>query len=202
MAVAKTETKIPLDTIMAIWGINPLHGNQVNYDGMTTCGSVYLTYDWQGPTAISRESIAYAVADAENKIEQYVGFPIRPTWYEDYFVKLNGSPLITPKSHFITGGRRTFTLIDAYSIIDYQDADSDGFFETAVVGPVATTVTDKAEISIFYPEEEASLAWKVTPYKVIIESGMVTIYLHRYDLVKKDELEALRPNSIDGVARS
>lgn len=196
--MALIETKIPIDTIAAIWGINPLHFRQVTYQGMHNCGNVYLEYDWQGPTAISRSSIAYAIADAENKIEQYVGFPVRPAWYADHIVKIQGSPLITPKSHYITGGKRTFTLIEADTPITYQDLDSDGFFETAVIGPIGTSVIDPSEISVFYPAE-TDPSWKVIPRKVTISSGDVIIEMNRYDLVKKNDLEALMPTAVDGT---
>lgn len=192
---------MPLDTFAAIVGVHPLHFNQVQVDGVSGCGRVWLQYDWQGPTAISRESVAMAIASAENLLEQFLGFPVSPTWYADYIVKLQKqNPIVLPKAHYITGGIKKTDIVTSDAVIVYSDTDTDGYAETATVTfVVPDEITDPTEVAAFYPGETTE-AWRIRPVKVDLTAG--TIVLNRHDLVLKSELEALRPTQIDGLDNS
>lgn len=198
MASCKSETLLPLDRFAQILGIHPLHFNQVAIQGKASpCGAVWLQYDWQGPTATSRESVGIAINSAEMRLEEYLGFPVYPKWYEDVQVHTVGNPVVLPKAYYISGGVKTKTKIGTESVT-YEDVDEDDFAEKATTR-IATSVTDTDEIAIYYPDEDGDDAWRVRPIKVAIDSGVATITLNRYDLVIKNELEALKPVQIDGT---
>lgn len=210
-------TLTPLDTFAKIAGIHPLHFRQVQVaDLALPCGRVWLQHDWQGPTQISRESVSQALYSAEIQLEEFLGYPIKPKWFEGYLIPVPGynanhelfyeggvhwphttSEIIFPRAYFITGGQRTQDVETLGALIVYTDTDSDGYFETATV-TIATSVTDVSEIAIYYPDETDE-EWRITPKLVKITGGTATITLNRYDLVLKNELEALRPSAIDGT---
>jgi hypothetical protein len=192
MAAAKTDTLIPLDKAAALLGIHPLHFNQVmhNIDGRQQgCGEVWLQYDWQKPSLISRESFAAAIAMAESDLEDYLGFPIAPRWYHAV-IPVNGSPVVLPKAYFIESGIPQTFKIGEYPVT-YEDKDDDGYEETAVIAIPPNYPPN--EITIFYPGETDG--WQIKPIKVANN----TITLSRHQLVSKNKLEALSPERVLGI---
>lgn len=185
-----------LDTFASIVGVHPLHFNQVEFNGVGGCGRVWLQYDWQGPTAVSRESVARAISSAEDLLEEYLGFATKPKWYEDWILPLEGNPLVLPRAHYISGGRKTIDLIEAGVTVTFSDEDLDGYDETATIS-VATSVTDPDEIVVYYPDENSD--WQIPTKSITITNGTATIKIAREDLVKKELLEALHPNAVDGT---
>lgn len=177
---------MPLDTFAAICGIHPLHFNQVRFDNVSGCGQVWLQYDWQAPSAVSRESVAYAIRSAEDSLEDFLGFPVAPKYYADILREVNGSPIILPKAYYITGGVKKVTLVQEAAGISYDDIDGDGYSEQA-------TVTASGGNAVCYPGESID-HWQIRPVKIVDD----IIYLNRHDLVLKDRLEDLKPVAVDG----
>lgn len=190
------ETGLSLNRFAQILGIHPLHFHQIGSigDRPQGCGMVWLEHDWQGPTHVSRESIAFAIRQAENDLEQFLGFPLYPKWFEDIFIPMRFSPVVLPKAYYITGGVRAETLIQSGAPLSYEDDDDDGFSEIATAN-ITVTFTDTEEIDIRYP----GLPDRIRPVKVTILDGIATITLNRYDLVIKSALEALSPEQLDGL---
>lgn len=197
MATAKTETGLALDTFAKILGIHPLHFNQIAIERVSGCGEVYLQYDWQMPSVISRESIAQAIGQAEMLLEEFLGFPVYPKWYSNIKLPLTGTPVVLPKAHYITGGIKRVSLIEDDVPITYTDKDSDTYFETATIQVAVSPGVALDELVVTYPGEFDG--WQIRPISVSEDAGIVTIVLNRYDLVIKDELEALIPSRIDGL---
>lgn len=218
MARAETRTLLPLDRWAQILSVNPLHFNQIISAAMphTTCASVFFQNEWQMSDAVSRESIAHAIQEAENMLMDELQFTLLPTWQADErvntvpsaFVGLyntwardsNGMRLAvqTRFGHFLSGGIEAKTLIAAEAAIVYSDEDGDGYDETATA-IVATTVTEPCEIAVYYPGEAGASAWEIRPLKsVSIAGGVATIVMYRHQLVLPELLDAFAPTAVDG----
>lgn len=207
MSRAETITKLPLATFAKILGLHPLHFEQVRLEGVETlCHDIYFQWEWQNSDHVGREEMARVIAEAEEKIEQALGYRLAPTWerdewiptvrpYNPEFINYNSrdirgfNQLVRAKwGWFISGGIRSQTLIEAGAAIIYTDVDGDGYDETATV-IVATTFTDIDEIKIFYPGESGSEAWEIRPTKVSISGGNATIIFRRELVVIPEKLD-------------
>ena len=218
MARAETVTLLSLDRFAQVIGMNPLHFCQVTSAalGESTCAKVIPQYDWQWNDSTSREGIARAIAEAESRIARLAGYWPLPRWtvderrlttqpafrelYNTSWADVRGAPQFvqTEFGQFISGGVEAKTLISAGAAVVYTDADSDGYPETATIA-VATTVTDPAELSVFFPGVCGSSVWEVRPLKRVTSAGGVaTIVCRREQLVKPELLESLDPSPVDG----
>lgn len=208
MAVARTVTKLPLDTFARLMGMHPLHFNQVVYGDQTHCDNVVFQHEWQTADKVSREEIAQAIAEAESKIENALHYRLAPSWEVDEWRQtsrpvqpelvrfdagdVRGYPSTVHANwgYFISGGIEAKTLIEAGASIVYSDEDSDGYFETATVS-VSTSVTDKNEVAAYYPGKDGANEWEIRPVNVTISSGVATIVFRREQAVNPDLFEAL-----------
>lgn len=208
MARASTPTKLPLDTWARIFGLHPLHFNQVRLEGQedTICNHIYFQHEWQTADHVSREEIARAIAEAEDKIESALGYHLKPSWevdewrpttrpYRPEHVNYNSSDVRGYKQtvkanwgYLISGGIEAKDLVDAGASIVYTDIDSDGYDETATV-IVATVAVDPNEIAIFYPGEDGEDSWEIRPTNVVISGGNATITFRRELVVVPEKLE-------------
>ncbi len=217
MARASTPTKLPLDTWAKIMGIHPMHFNQVRIgDADPHCSEIMFQHEWQNTDHVSREEIARAIADAETKIENYLGYHLAPTWDTDEWHgtdRPNDKGLINYNSadvrgmrqtvrakwgYIISGGTEVWTPIQVNADIVYSDIDGDGYKETATV-TVNTVVLDKNEIAVFYPEKEGDLGWEIKPIEVSITAGVATITFSRHLAVESELTEAYYPEGVDGM---
>lgn len=212
MSRASTPTKLPLAVFARVFGMHPLHFEQVYVPGITDldahCQHMQFQHEWQDSDAVSREEIARVIAEAESKIENALGYKLAPTWEMDewkptdrYYQPEQYNWLASDIrgyrhtvqanwGYFISGGIQAKTLITAGAAIVYTDSNSDTYKETATVGPIATTVVDPNEIAIFYPGKSGDDTWEIRPTNVAISGGSVTITFRRELVVKEDLLEA------------
>lgn len=201
-----TRTKLTLARFAQICGMHPLHFWQVRIDTDPFCDQIMFQHEWQNVDHVSREEIARAISEVENKIEDYLGYRLAPSWEIDEWrettrpfnpelINLSISDVRgyrqTVKANWgyvISGGIEAKTLIDDAVAIAYSDVDSDGYFETATV-TVPTTVLDKNEIAIFYPGENGDDEWEIRPTEVSIAGGVATIIFRREFVVIPEKLE-------------
>ena len=160
----------------AFWGVT--YTNRSAYE----CTNFWTEYQ--------RNAVADALAQAQAMIEDVVGFPLCPTWitgtydadldgrYVDQQAAI-GNPVTTKWGYVIQAGVMAESTIRANASIDYTDSD------TSVVGPIATSVTDTNEIKVFYPGSERI----ITPSRVTISGGNLTIQIPRCRLVNPDLLD-------------
>lgn len=222
MARAETKTLLALDKFAKIMGSHPLHFNGVQHDTLapaTTCGQPLMQYDWQTADGISRESIATAIADAEARISQYLGFKPLPVFEVDerHSVPTPRDPSLLRGGlmnvlglgismqldwgHVVAGGVEVRTPITVNAPIVYTDEDVDGYPETATI-TVATTVTDENEIALLLPGESTS-EFEIRPISVSIFGGVATITARREQLVIPALFERLdSTRAIDGAGAS
>lgn len=215
---AGIETLVPLDRFAKIFGIHPLHFNQVTLPGFIesqVCDSPLIQHPWQDADRASRDEIAEAIQDAERGIAEAIGFKLLPSW-EIYDLKLYKRPAIpelialsphdirglyrgvrTKWKHVQYGGVKALTLIQANAPIVFTDHDLDTYFETATI-TVPTTVTNSEEIKIFYPGKAGESGYEIRPIIVTISGGIATITCKREQLVLEDLLESFTAEAIDG----
>jgi len=224
MAVASTPTLLSLDRFAAVLGIHPLHFNQVDANiGSATsrvCIEPIFQYSWQHSDAVSREELALSVMEAEDDIAQVLGYRPGVTWEVEERIELDRAwrpemwlshgwdirgdrmSVKTKYGHVISGGRKQKSLIDDAVAITYTDVDSDGYKETATIGPIATTVTDPEEIMVYYPGLSGDDAWELRPTSVTIAGGSVTVVFRREQCLLKTLLESLDATTASGLTDS
>lgn len=220
MARAETRTLLPLDRFARIMGVNPLHFNGVFVEGLspvTACEQPLMQYDWQTADGVSRESIAIAIADAEERIAQWLGFKPLPTFEVDErhafqrpfspglfrytLTQLDGraEAVKLDYGHVVAGGIERRDVIQTSASVTYTDDDADSYSETATIS-VTTTVEDPNEIVVCLPGEGGAPEFEVRPITVSIVNGAATITMRREQLVIPalyDRLDSTR--AIDGA---
>lgn len=225
MARSTFRTSLSLDSWAAILGVDPRHFNQVTTPAkpVNTCDRVWKQYRWQEGDQISREDISIAIGEAERMIAEHIGYHLLPDWEFDERVRVTvpgipdvmnisaldprGFPLSQnlAQNHFISGGIEGKTLIQAVAAVVYTDEDGDTYPETATV-TVATSVTDPAEIAVYFAGEGGRDEWEIRPLNdpitrrrsVTIAAGVVTIVMAREQLVDPDLWNALEPLPVPG----
>lgn len=123
-------------------------------------------------THAERARLAKYLREAQDEIEQVTRYPLSPRWFLDeqhYY----GFPVHTNWGKVIQVGFPHTTIIAAASVISHAT-------DPAVVGPVATTVTDEDEIKVYHP----GTTIEIIPSSVSIAGGLVTIQIPRARLVK------------------
>jgi hypothetical protein len=235
MATAETRTLLPLDRFAEIVSFSPILFNQVyvpdTADGderqpLIACSDALMQYTWQarGGGLPSREEIALAIRQAEDRIEQCLKFSPLPKWYEDVVATpqrlapgrlgtaygSGGYPFMwhvaapyelrlqVPSKYVIEGGQEAYSLIDDNAAITYTDGDGDGYAETATV-TVNTTITDSDQIAVFYPGVNHNTAWEIRPISVSFAGGVATIEFKRHQCVLPALLERLNAQAANGL---
>lgn len=218
MARASIKTQLSLDRWAQLMGLNPLHFNQVRFDepDNAICSDIYFQYNWQTADHISREQLAQTIAEAEQDIEQWLGYHLSPQWEVDEwrpalrpnnpeFVNYNGHDIRGFRQtvhadfgYFISGGIQAKTLIEAGAAITYTDVDGDGYKETATV-TVNTVAQDINEIAIFYPGKDGDDAWEIQIPEVSIAVPVATIVFRREQAVIPEKLEAYNIEGAEAI---
>lgn len=147
-------------------------------------------------TKPQRDMIARYLAEAQEEIEQEVGYFLSPRWVvgrladqphgNDRYVDDQAyvCPLVSRWPKIIAAGVRAVIVIEAGAAID-QTSDP------AVIGPIATSVTEPGEIAIYHPGTDV----EITPSSIVIAGGSVTIKVPRCRTV----LAALSDNPETGL---
>lgn len=121
-----------------------------------------------------REMILYYLAEAQEEIERVTGYPLCPTYFagEEHPYRF---PIHTRWTRVIAAGARAESDVDLAAPVDYS-------VEPALVGPIATALTDATEIKIFYPDSER----EIEAVRTTISGGFLNIYVPRCRLVHPD----------------
>jgi hypothetical protein len=225
MARAQTLTKLPLDEWARIIGISPLHFNQLYVAPVTICEQPWMQFAHQAVNRVGREDIALAVAKAEADIERQLHYRLLPTWEVDEWrptvrpwrkelfnlrsLDIRGMQQIvfTNWKHFISGGVRAQTLIEAGAAIAYSDVDNDGYWETTTVTVTVAAGQDPCELRIYVPVSNAMVQtggedqWEIRPINVAITGTTATILFRREQAVKPELQLDLVPPADDSHLR-
>jgi hypothetical protein len=137
-----------------------------------------------------RMTVQNALAEAQQEIEQVVGYPLCPTyisgtyddnprWVDQQDYRYN---IIARYPRIIAAGVPVTSVIESESTVDHDSVSGIG-----IVGPLSTAATSVDEIKIFYPGSNR----EITPSKITLASGNVTIEIPRYRMVKQEFLNVV-----------
>lgn len=133
-----------------------------------TCNPVY--------TLPMRQMIARYLAEAQEEIEQVVGYPLSVRWFRNERHPYS-FPVWTKWGKVIAGGWKNETILGAGLALSYA---SDPASVT-----LATTITDAAEIRIYHP----STLIEIIPSSIVFAGGNVTVYIPWSRLVKASKVD-------------
>lgn len=217
-------THLTLERYAAILGIDPWHfqgayGDNVHPVKGHGCNDLWPQNSYQNGDQVSRYDLAVAIKTAEGLLEQFVKYPLAPTYineevrgYPKHYrptaiattgLKPDGSSkaLNVRWNKLLRAGRRATEEIELGATVVYSDEDSDDIFETATI-TVATTVTDPNEIRLFRDGENAHPSWEYRwPRSISISGGTATIVIDSWHLVDPS-LQNWAPsisNSVEGI---
>lgn len=217
-------TSLSLDRYARIMGLAPMQfasaiafntAGEYIYQGTGQCDDIWWDYDWQDNDKISRYSLAEAIYETEQDIARFIGYPVAPIWIEEevqmyprhhrrdvwgsgHDVRLKHKSLHLNSKRIIAPGQRAITLVSDSLAVTYEDRDSDGFFETAVVS-VATTQTDPRIIKVYFEDTTAAQAWEIRPARSkAISAGVFTAVFWSWQMIHPDTRQDL-PVDGDGL---
>lgn len=205
MAIAKIRTLLSLDRYARIMGINPAHfsgGNQIElasgaylFPLDNAQNDIWPQYAWQNADQCSREELAQTIYTAEQEIVQYLGYYPTPVWIESErhdlpthyrpelrYTKLtrdvtgNDTTVKTNYGHFIRGGRRAVSLIEAGITVTYWDLDSDGWDEFAAINVTVPAGVSPSEIKLYFVGQSADPLYEIRDFKSKALSGNILTF--------------------------
>lgn len=159
----------------AMWGV--VYENQARYN----CDTLWTEND--------RMRLSNALATAQQMLEQFIGYPLCPTWVVGTLAEeLHGIDrwvdqqpyryrLVTRYPRLIQAGIRAAVYVEEDSLVTHGD-------QVGVVGPIAVDFTDPNEVAVYYPNSGR----RIYPSKVTISGGDLTIEIPRYRMVVQDLL--------------
>lgn len=202
-------TKMPLSDFARRLGLNPVHFFGAVLPGYfphgISCGSIWPRYSWQDESLLSHMDVALAISMAESLVENFLGYHVAPYWsseqheYPRYkrLHRTNGvdatgrRPSIQLNRGFVQKvGVRKQEFIGTRSVT-YQDADGDGYGETAVVS--VDTDLPASEIAIFPTGYGYHPSWQIRWPRHHFRSGGVLTFLTDFWLMIEPELQAGLP---------
>lgn len=129
-------------------GVIPLHffgGSSASvFNVLDGCSSVWMRHPWQADDNVSHEDLAFELVDAERTLFEFLGYPVHPQWIniEMPYPSKSGSmyngngyyhSVATQIGYVHDVGARATESIATDLAVSYDDADGDGFDETATV---------------------------------------------------------------------
>ena len=205
MANARTPTLLSLAQYADIIGMDPRYFHQVTCTAFPAdggCDPVWMQEPWMDPDKASREDLARAIAQAESRIAQLVGFWPAPQWianesslYPTRQVRVAAgyyaaSPLEiinwrrksveTRWARVQKFGRRHVADIELNATILYSTPDGDAFNEWATISITTDTAGfSENEIAVFAGDDTSpekrirNLKVTLTPTSITIEGDSV-----------------------------
>lgn len=134
-------------------------------------------------TKFQRDEVERYLAEAQEEIEQQIHYTLTRRWFTDETHQWR-NPLQTNWGKVIEGGIKATSNIALAQAVSHAT-------DPAIIGPVATTVTDANEIHVFHP----GLDVEIIPSKITLSGGNVTIQIPRCRMVK----EAVADNPESGL---
>jgi len=141
-----------------------------------------------------RDNIQHYLAEAQQELEDEIGYFLMPRWVigaqtdgipeRQIDAQPYAFPVLARWGHVIEAGVRATASIAAGSVVDHSA-------DPAVVGPIATTVTDTSEVKVYHPGTTV----EIHPSAIAIAGGFVTITIPRCRMV----LASLADNPSGGL---
>lgn len=225
---ASTPTKLSLWDFADQLGISPIHVGGIDVEPLrSNCSTPWIQYEFQDADRVGREAIARAIATAESKIEDYLGFRLLPTYeanekhrtpqpYHPEFVNYNGRRIqgfqatVQADWRYVReyGIRATTPLTIVQQTVGPNLVDlvwvpnQPGYaWEVASVIADATGVLDPQEIHVYYPGHLDDPTWEIKPIAATIDSTthQATIIIRRELMVLDSKWDTISPEAVDGT---
>jgi hypothetical protein len=134
-----------------------------------------------------RMSIQNALAEAQQEIEQVIGYPLCPTYisgtYDDnprwVDQQCYRPQIVTRYPRILEAGVPVVEMLEEDATADHSSITG-----LATIGPISTDAEHAHEIKVYYPNSDR----QITPSKITISGGEVTIEIPRYRMVKQEFL--------------
>ena len=167
----------------------PRYAKIVGYVEASFWGVVYTNQHWMGCAPLwtegDRMRVATALGEAQQQIEEVLGYPLCPTWiagtveeefrHDNRWVDqqaLKAGRLLTRYPRIIAPGVRATELVAANAVITHGP-------KVGVIGPLPTSANSVEEIYVYYPESSR----RIIPSRIVLSGGNVTIEVPRFRLV-------------------
>ena len=213
----------PLESWRRSIGYHPWHFWGLADDGLlklsSKCNRVVPQYAWQASDMPSREAVRLAIISAENLLRQHLRFSVgtrfidetvsypRPKDYGKQFSAPIGSDgrwlsVQATENYVKKAGIEAVEMIQAGATVAYSDEDSDDYNDTFTL-TAPTTVTDPDQIAVYFAAgdrldgDPVSEKYRISPIKVTINSGTLTIKGPAWCCVRPIRYEGLNPVGID-----
>lgn len=204
MANASTPTLMSLDQFARVVGLNLVHFNQILCEAFPewpSCKSVWFQHLWQQPGRASREALATAIAQAEQRIADKLSFWPAPKYFTDerhrYPVKrviptaYNPSmyPYIYSNWHRVQAvGTRYVEALEDHVAVIYSDEDGDEFSETATMTLTVAGASswEPKEVAVFPTDAATDPENRIRPLEVSFDGDDITIVGHAAQFVDPD----------------
>jgi hypothetical protein len=193
-----TKNLLPLYTFFEMMGFHPWHAAGIAGTGdlavNTGCNTLVRRYEWQNSDAAGALSVAQAIADAETKLTQYLGYSPAPHYVtETRAWPVSDGPwgsdgrwldMQLEEEEIRAVGVETVAAIQTSAAVTYSDEDGDGIDDTFTVS-ASTSITDASQIALYFSSGDrfngwgatTALAprWRLQPVQVTISGGTVTV---------------------------
>ncbi len=199
-------TCLTLDRYARILGVNPVHF-QMSYTTDVypitgSCDDVWYRYAWQMGDRVSLDEIALEISTAERDIQNFINYPLCPTWICD---EAKGFPRHYRPEVTRGGGRdvRGFPIginarwfkvrntgvrgteeLELDAPIVYSDEDGDGFEETATItytyDPETFTYPD-CEVKVYVAGTNADQRWEVRYARQVVRDTVANTITFTFD---------------------
>lgn len=200
---------LPLDTWRQIMGLNPWFfwqfGQSAGPNAIvpinSKCGPLTYEYSWQGSDAAGRDDIRTAIADAQFKLSDYLGYrPMPeyvdfalvdwPRYYEatltrgyDFDATYRRVAVEAPEGYVQAMGVESLTLIGTATVgggtLVYSALFSS--LQDTFTITLPTTVTDTSQIALYFSTADrfddtaVGERWRIEPIDVSISGGNVVV---------------------------
>lgn len=218
-----TKNLLPLYTFFEVLGFHPWHafgvaGSSAPLAIDTNCDTLIRRYEWQNSDAVGHKAIENAIAHAETRLREYLGFSVAPHYVSEV---LPWPPSPGPwgaDGRYLTVklsegevravGVETLASISTGVAVTYSDSDGDGIEDTFTVS-AATSITDASQIAVYFSSGDRfnsgmdstalSPRWRLRPVQVSISGGVVTVRGPKQLCVKPIKYEGVTNIGANGL---
>jgi hypothetical protein len=215
MAISRVRTILALDEWAEIMELPGWLFNQVLHPVRVQRGGEMWWHQsgyYSDPNRIAgRDSVARAIATAERKIADHLGYWPAPVWtcgeQHDWPVPERGSQRWLPElktnwGYLLAAGEETWAQlnIDPVGVV-YSDEDGDGVEEWATItfAPYID-ITNVCEVEVVPPNRNpAEREWRIRPLEASLDAGVLTIQGPKWLFVNPDVWLTIESIGLDGT---
>lgn len=163
---------VSLARYIEILGIDECGFWGVYYDGQpANCRTIWIKHE--------RDMIQRQLLEAQEEIQEVTRYPLTACWIQGDRQPYK-FPLISRWAKVIQGGVPAMAYIDDDAVVDHST-------DPAIVGPIATSITDADEVRVYFPASLTNEMVEITPSRVVLTGGLLTLYIPRCRMVHPDE---------------